>query len=221
MKQEKIDGLTDGIFAIVMTILVFEIKVPEIRGLITNESLASAIFSIYPLFLSYILSFSLLFTYWRAHHYIASVLAKNIDIRLSNLSALFLLLVCLIPFSSHLLGIYNETQFSIVFFAINTILIGITLFLMRRYVIRSSTIENTPFTVIENKHANTRILLPVLVALISIVVSFFHKELALAFFTLAIVFNLSRRSTRYLFNFINLFHKNKATNLDIEYINTH
>lgn len=210
MKQERIDGLTDGIFAIVMTLLVFEIKIPDTLGLLaTNKTLLTALISIYPLFLSYLLSFSLLFTYWRAHHYIASVLAKNVDIRLSNLSALFLFFVGLVPFSSHLIGTYNHTQVAIVLFGINIILIGLSLWAMRRYVIKSSAIETTPFTKTENEHANMRILLPVGIAIIAIIVSFFHKEIALVFFTLAILFNLSRRSTRYLFYIIDLF-RNKT-----------
>jgi len=207
MKKERIDGLTDGIFAIVMTLLVFEIRIPDTLVMATNETLFNALISIYPLFLSYILSFSLLFTYWRAHHYIASVLAKNIDMRLSNLSALFLLFVGLVPFSSHLLGVYNDTQVAIILFAINIILIGISLWVMRRYVIKSSTIETTPFTKTENEHANMRILLPVGIAIVAIVVSFFHKEFALVFFTIAILFNLSHRSTTYLFYIIDLFRK--------------
>lgn len=207
MKKERIDGLTDGIFAIVMTLLVFEIRVPDTLGLATNETLFNALVSIYPLFLSYLLSFSLLFTYWRAHHYIASVLAKNIDIRLSNLSALFLFFVGLVPFSSHLLGAYYDTQVAITLFGANIILIGISLWAMRRYVIRSSSIETNPFTKTENEHANMRILLPVGIAIVAIIVSFFHREFALVFFTIAILFNLSHRSTRYLFYIIDLFRK--------------
>lgn len=207
MKQDRLEALTDGIFAIVMTILVFEIRVPDIGGTATNQSLLSAVIALYPLFLSYLLSFSLLFTYWRAYHYIASDLARNVDIRLSNLSALFFFFVGLVPFSSHILGIYNYTQVAIILFAINIILIGFALYGMRQYVIKSPSIRNKPFTKTENAHANARIFLPVLAAMIAIGVSFFHKEIALVFFTLAILFNLSRRSTRYLFGVINLFRK--------------
>lgn len=205
MKQSRLEALADGIFAIVMTILVFEIRVPEFGGIVTNEALFNAIIDIFPLFLSYLLSFSLLFTYWRSHHYIASVLAKNTDIMLSNISAVFFFFVALIPFSSHLLGMYHYTEVAIIFFAINVILIGLSLWEMRRYIIRAHDIENTPFTKTENEHANMRILLPVVVAFIAIVVSFYNKEAALAFFTIAILFNLSRRSTKYMFRFIDLF----------------
>jgi uncharacterized membrane protein len=205
MKQGRLDALADGIFAIVMTILVFEIRVPEHIGMVTDKALLASIIAIYPLFLSYLLSFSLLFTYWRSHHYIVSVLAKGMDIRLSNLSALFFFFVALVPFSSHLLGLYYYSQTAIIVFAINIILIGISLWMMRRYVIYSHEIENMPFTKIENEHANMRILLPVIIAVIAIAVSFFHTNLALIFFTIAILFNLSRRSTRYMFYCIDCF----------------
>ncbi len=205
MKQERLEALTDSIFAIVMTILVFEIRVPDTLRYVTDQTLANAVFAIYPLFFSYLLSFSLLFTYWRAHHYIVSALAKNVDIRLSNLSALFFFFVGLVPFSAHLLGVYSHTKFAIALFGINIILIGMSLWIMRRYVIKSASIENAPFTKTENEHANMRILLPVVAAIIAIAVSFFHKEIALIFFTIAIIFNLSRRSTRYMFNIINAF----------------
>ncbi|MES2930208.1 MAG: TMEM175 family protein [Patescibacteria group bacterium] len=210
MKQGRLDSLADGIFAIVMTILVFEIRVPVLDGIASDLALFDSLVSLYPLFLSYLLSFSLLFTYWRGHHYIVSVLAKGMDIRLSNLSALFFFFVGLVPFSSHLLGAYHYTHVAIIVFAINIILIGISLYGMRRYVIRSHEVENIPFTRTENQHANMRILLPVVIAIIAIGVSFFNTSLALLFFTIAILFNLSRRSTRYMFIFIDFFLPRKS-----------
>jgi uncharacterized membrane protein len=205
MKQGRIDQLADGIFAIVMTILVFQIRVPELSGVVDNQTVLQLVTSLYPLLLSYLLSFSLLFTYWRSHQYIASVLAKNTDILLSNLSALFFFFVGLVPFSSQLLGEYYYTQTAIVVFAINIILIGLSLWIMRDYVIHSEHVENQPFTKTENEHANMRILFPVCIAIIAIGVSFFNKEIALVFFTFGILFNLSRRSTRYMSHIINLF----------------
>jgi len=209
MKQARLDALADGIFAIVMTILVFEIRVPEFRGVVSDQTLISSLVTIYPLFLSYLLSFTLLFTYWRSHHYIASVLAKNVDIMLSNISALFFFFVALVPFSSHFLGRYYYSEVAIIVFASNIILIGLSLWEMRRYVIKSHEIENAPYTQIENEHANMRILLPVVVSFIAIIVSFFNKEVALIFFTITILFNLSRRSTTYMSKIVRMIRGEK------------
>ncbi|KKP60578.1 MAG: hypothetical protein UR85_C0006G0027 [Candidatus Nomurabacteria bacterium GW2011_GWF2_35_66] len=168
-----------------------------------------------PLFLSYLLSFSLLFTYWRSHHLIASVLAKNIDTKFSNLNGIFLFFVALVPFSSRFLGQYVNSETAIIFFALNIIFIGLTLFKMRNYVIKSGTIENMPFTKKENEHANMHILFPVGSAIVAIAVSFLSNSLALSLFTVAILFNLSGNGIKITFFVIDLFRKeNKLENTE-------
>ena len=205
MKQTRLDQLADGIFAIVMTILVFEIRIPEYVGIASEQSLLGSLFNLFPVFLSYLLSFSLLFTYWRSHHFIESILAKNIDTRFSNLNAIFFFFIALVPFSSHFLGKYSYSKTAIIFFALNIILIGISLFIMRQYAINSKTIENTSFTKVENEHANMRILFPVGAAVVAIFVTFFSTNLAILLFTIAILFNLLEKSTKHTFLFIDLF----------------
>ena len=207
MKQARLDQLADSIFAIVMTILVFEIRIPDYVGVVDEQTLFNSLINLSPVFLSYLLSFSLLFTYWRSHHFIESILAKNIDTKFSNLNAIFFFFVGLIPFSSHLLGKYSYSKTAIIFFALNIILIGLSLFRMRQYVINSKTIENATFTKTENEHANMRILFPVVAAFIAIFVSFFSTSLAILLFTLAILFNLLEKSTKHTFKIIDLFRK--------------
>ncbi len=207
MKQSRLDQLADGIFAIVMTILVFEIRIPDYIGIVNEQTLFKSLLDLSPVFLSYLLSFSLLFTYWRSHHFIESILAKNIDTHFSNLNAIFFFFVALVPFSSHFLGKYSYSKTAIIFFALNIILIGFSLFIMRQYVIKSKTIENASITKTENEHANTRILFPISAAIVAILVSFFSTNTAILLFTLAILFNLLDKSTKYIFFFINFFRK--------------
>ena len=146
MKHPRLDQLADGIFAIVMTILVFEIKVPTIWGPLDNASLWLEMKKLIPLFLSYILSFSLLFTYWRAHHFFVSIYAKNVDLMLTNINALFFMLISLIPFSANVLGQFNKNELAIAIFGIHIILIGLSLYWMRKYVIYSPSIQNPEIT---------------------------------------------------------------------------
>ena len=216
MKQTRLDQLSDGIFAIVMTILVFEIKVPDFVNIVSEQTIFNSLISISPLFLSYILSFSLLLTYWRSHHLIASVLAKNIDINFSNISGMFLFLVALVPFSSHLLGRYLYSQVAVIFFALNTILIGLTLYRMRRYAIKSETIENEPFTKRENEHANMHILFPVVSALMAVMVTFYSTKIAIFLFTIAILFNLSKNGTRYMFYVVDSLQKKVRAKKEVQ-----
>lgn len=196
MNHSRLDQLSDGIFAIVMTILVFQVKVPAIWGPINNKQLWLEIEKLIPLFLSYVLSFALLFTYWRAHHFFVSIYAKNIDSKLTNINALFFMLISLVPFSASILGQFNKNELSIVIFGVHIILIGLTLYWMRVYVLYSEHIKNPEISKREIRGSTVRTLAPVIFALIAIPLSFFSITLSLFLFTLAVIFNLSPYSTK-------------------------
>jgi len=211
MKPARLDELSDGIFAIVMTIIVFEIKVPNIPILFNDTQLWLAIKTLIPSFISYIMSFALLFTYWRAHHFFVSIYAKNIDTKLTNVNALFFMLIALIPFSSSLLGHFNKSKLAISIFAIHTILIGLSLYWMRNYVLYSEHIKNPEISKREIRGSTIRTLVPVIFSLISIPLSFYSWKFAISLFSLAIIFNLSPYSTKLFDNLIrslnNIFYK--------------
>lgn len=195
MSHTRLDQLSDGIFAIVMTILVFEIKVPSVWGPIDNMGLWLEIKALLPLFLSYILSFALLFTYWRAHHFFISIYAKNVDSMLTNINALFFMLVSMVPFSTSFLGKFSENEISVIVFGVHIILIGMTLYWMRSYVLYSDHIKNPEISHREIRGSTVRTLAPVIFALIAIPLSFYSIKLSLGLFTFAVIFNLSSYST--------------------------
>lgn len=196
LKSNRLDALADGIFAIVITILVFEIKLPTYLGDISNIRLWYELENLLPSFLSYVLSFSLLFTYWRAHHFFISVYAKNIDTTLTNINGLFFMFVSLVPFSASILGHYSENELAIGIFGLNIIIIGLTLYYMRHYVFYSPHIKNPEITEHEIFGSTVRILVPVLFSIIAIIVSFYNTELSLTLFTIAVIFNLFPYSTK-------------------------
>lgn len=206
MNHTRLDQLSDGIFAIVMTILVFDIKVPIIWGPIDNMGLWLEIKKLFPLLLSYVLSFSLLFTYWRAHHFFVSIYAKNVDSMLTNINALFFMLISLVPFSASILGQFNKNELAIVIFSTHTILIGLTLYWMRRYVLYSEHIKNPEITKREIRGSTIRTLVPVVFAIIAISLSFWSIKISLTLLTLAVIFNLSSYSTRLFENIMKTIH---------------
>ncbi|HEY4513570.1 MAG TPA: TMEM175 family protein [Candidatus Paceibacterota bacterium] len=205
MKPSRLEQLSDGIFAIVMTVLVFEIKAPVLSDPVSAAELSIAIREMIPFFLSYLLSFALLFTYWRAHHFFVSVYAKNIDRNLTNINALFFLFLALIPFSTSLLGKYNENQFAIIIFGVHTMLIGFCLFGIRRYVFKSEHIKNIEVSAHEIHRGTIRLFVPVLFAFLAIILSFVNKNLSLGLFTAAVIFNFSHTNM----TLINKFFKVK------------
>jgi|SRR3989344_779255 len=196
MSHTRLDQLSDGIFAIVMTLLVFEIRIPDPGLIANNQDLWLVMKNLGPHLASYILSFTLLFTYWRAHHFFVSIYAKNVDARLSNINAVFFLLIALVPFSSFLLGRFSDFELAIAIFGIHTILIGAVLYLMRNYVLYSEHIRNPEISPRDIHGSTIRTLAPIVFALVAIPVSFISTSYSIAIFTFAVLFNLSPSSTR-------------------------
>ena len=96
MNKNRLEAFSDGVLAIIITIMILEIKVPENS---TFESLKPLI----PVFLSYILSFAYVGIYWNNHHHIFQAVKQvNGSILWGNLFLLFWL--SLIPFGTSWIG---------------------------------------------------------------------------------------------------------------------
>ena len=103
MNKNRLEAFSDGVLAIIITIMILEIKAPEDDSF---ESLKALI----PVFLSYVLSFVYVGIYWNNHHHMLQVVKRiNGSILWSNLFLLFWL--SLIPFATSWIG---EHQFSAV-----------------------------------------------------------------------------------------------------------
>ena len=202
--SSRTDLLADGIFAIVMTILVFEIKVPEL-AYETNLILYRELLNVYPLFLSYILSFATLFTFWRGYHAVAADFAKSTDLKFQNIAGVFLLFVALVPFTSHLLGLYSTLSGAVTVFAFNVMLIGLLLLRLKVYATKTKAIRNKRMKSDEIKRGYIRILFPIVFAFIAIFVAHASTQVALTMLTLAILFNMHKRSSHIIQKLFNIY----------------
>jgi len=63
MSKGRLEAFSDGVIAILITIMVLELKIPDAPTL-------DALVPLWPIFLSYVLSFALLGTYWNNHHHL-------------------------------------------------------------------------------------------------------------------------------------------------------
>jgi uncharacterized membrane protein len=208
LKQQRLDALSDGIFAIVMTLLVLEIRVPELISVATESDLLHSLIETLPLLFIYATSFTLLYVYWRGQHYIASVFAHNLDNRLTSINAIFLLLIGLVPFSTHFLGLYLFSQVAIVLYGLHMLLISATLLWMRVHVRDSDDIENEKIDKKSDARGMIRIVMPGVMALVAIGLSFVNIMLSLFLFSVAIYFNLATSNARWLDRFFDWINKN-------------
>jgi uncharacterized membrane protein len=140
--KERVETFTDGIFAIIITLLIFEIRVPHISDLTSHSELFTSLSGLSSKFISWIIAFFTICVIWVNHHR----LFKMFHIITHGLfwwNAFLLLWVSLIPFPTALMGDYPDNNLAVSFYGICMSLMAISFSLMRMYVIKNNTILNS------------------------------------------------------------------------------
>ena len=133
---ERLILFSDAVFAIAITLLVIEIKIPEIHeGPVTDNALLHKLAMLIPKFIGFLVSFLLIGQYWIVHHRMFGYVINFSD-KLIWLNIFFLLAVALMPFST---GFYSEyvmtkTMTPVIFYTANVAALGFVNFFMWRYI---------------------------------------------------------------------------------------
>jgi uncharacterized membrane protein len=131
--KHRLEALIDGIFAVAMTLLVIELKLPDPATVAVSGDLMRSVAHQAPTFLAWTISFFVLGIFWvaqqRLFHFVRSV-----DEQLTWLVIGYLSLVSLMPFASALVGQYGSILFSQIFYSAHIMLLSVAAFLMNRYV---------------------------------------------------------------------------------------
>jgi uncharacterized membrane protein len=139
----RVSALSDGIFAVAMTLLVLEIKVPEAGGIHTEHELALALLGLGPLAATWLLSMMTLGIFWLGQQAQLNQL-KDTDRNLSWLHFLFLAVVTAVPFSTRLLAGFFDFRLAFVIYWANILLCGATLYIAWRYAERAGLTSESP-----------------------------------------------------------------------------
>jgi len=123
LTTNRIETLTDGIFAIAMTLLVLNIHLPE-AGTTHQPELYALVIGQSRLFYNYALSFILLAIFWIVHHQQFHYI-KRTDRRHIWLNIFILMFICLMPFSTSLSGDYHGDWMAGIFFGLNMFILGV------------------------------------------------------------------------------------------------
>ncbi len=181
---ERLILFSDAVFAIAITLLVIELKVPELeKGNYTDTALLHELKHLVPRFMGFILSFALIGIYWSIHHRLFGFVHKYTN-RLIFLNMLFLFSIVLMPFSTGLFGEYSTpstihmfTPFA--FYVGNITLTGFSNFLLWRYVCNPANGIADGFPDSDYiKTAKRRSLVVPIIFLISLVVAIWYPIMA-------------------------------------------
>jgi uncharacterized membrane protein len=177
---ERIVLFSDAVFAIAITLLIIDIKVPEIKsGLpVTDQNFLEAVFFLFPKFMGFIFSFFLISLYWTIHHkmfgYVVNYTGKLIWFNL-----LFLFSIVLMPFSTAVYSEYSSAEYihliwPYFIYVFNISLTGFLNFILWNYIgnIKNNVAEDVPGGDFIQKAKIRSLLLPA-IFIVSLLVAFF------------------------------------------------
>jgi uncharacterized membrane protein len=196
--RDRIVNLSDGVFAIALTLLILDIRVPDIPETMVSSQLPGALLSLWPKYLGYILSFVGISTFWIIHHSIFRTIRSYNRIIL-YLNLLFLMVVAFVPFPTSLLGEYGNHQLPVAIYAATLAVGRLLLTAIHWYTARNARLldeSQDPTTV---RFLLIRGLTIPAIYLLSIVISFFSVQAAIWSWVILIVVDsviLRRRLSR-------------------------
>jgi len=131
---ERLTALSDGLFAVAMTLLVLDLRVPVSTAATaySERGLGRALLAMGPSFAAYLLSFTMLGTFRLAQHTLLGILGRC-DRTLTWISLGFLFVVSLLPFSAALLAHYVHLRLAVGVYWLNILLLGAGLEAAGRY----------------------------------------------------------------------------------------
>ncbi|HZD12856.1 MAG TPA: TMEM175 family protein [Candidatus Binatus sp.] len=193
--KNRVEGLTDGIFGTVMTILVLSLPVLSISDLGPLDAPGIDVYGtllrvLIPRILIYVVSFAILGVYWVGHHNLFHYI-KRTDRILLWVNLGFLMCVGLLPFSTVLLGRYDTLQAAVVVYGLNLMAVSLLLRVIWWYATNGGRLVDHDLDPHVVRLAARRIIVGPIIFVVGITASFvpgFGTWLSLFLYSLAAVF---------------------------------
>ena len=130
----RVEAFSDGVVAIIVTLLIFEVRLPDVPANASNAEMLAAFESIWPKFASFAVSFFTVAIYWVNHHnFFAGV--THTDWKLLWANNLLLFFLAVVPFTTAVLGDHLGQPIAVAAYALNLGLAGAAFTLMGWYVL--------------------------------------------------------------------------------------
>lgn len=191
MTTNRLEAFSDGVLAIIITIMVLELKVPE-------EGTFEALKPLLPKIISYIISFIYVGIYWNNHHHLFQIIEK-VDGRILWANLILLFFLSLIPFSSAWMGENHFAQNTVALYGVNLVLCAIAFNFITNSAL-SFEGKDAPLAKAYKNKAKENI--STILYIIGIILSFFYPKISLLlYFIVAAIWLIpDKRVERTLFN---------------------
>lgn len=176
MSKGRLEAFSDGVIAIIITIMVLELKVPHGADL-------AALRPLIPAFLSYVLSFTFVGIYWNNHHHLLHATRQvNGRILWANLHLLFWL--SLIPVTTHWMGENHFAAWPVALYGVVLLMAGTAYYILTRALIQHHGQTSTIATALGNDFKGK---ISVVIYLLAVLLAFANAWISCALYVLVAV----------------------------------
>jgi len=196
LSPNRIEALTDGVFAIVMTLLVLDLGIPVIAESSVHTELPRQLLEMWPKFLSYAVTFLLLGFLWSVHHYQFTFIKRS-DSVLTWINIVFLMFVALLPFSMAMLGEYMGEQIPVLIYGGNAVACMVMRYILWSYATGNHRLIDRDIDPRAVK--GPKVMLPVGIAvfIVAMGISFLNTIASICIFAVMLIFMVIRSTLLY------------------------
>ena len=175
LNLNRLETLTDGIFAIAMTILVLAIDLPETSVSMTGEVLHKAILAQSGQLMAYGTSFLLLALFWTINHKQSGYLAKTNSIHIW-INIFMLIFICLVPYTTSLKSDFISDWMANLYFNINMLIIALLYYINWSYASKNNRLTTKNLPAISIRRGKVASLIFIIIGILSCLASFIIPE---------------------------------------------
>jgi len=141
LSKTRLEALADGLFAIVMTLLVLDLKVPDLPRHVDQQELLHKLFELGPVLFSFVITFLFASVFWFFHH-LTFHFIRHVNRKLCLINVFFLMFVSLLPFTTAMMGHFMGRPLAMSLYFGNELVIAVMLWLHWRYAQRSGSLAS-------------------------------------------------------------------------------
>lgn len=175
MGKGRLEAFSDGVFAVIITIMVLELKVPHTDDL-------NSLKPVFPVFMTYILSFINVGLYWNNHHHLMSAIQRvNGKVLWANSHLLFWL--SLIPFTTAWMGENHFTRWPVALYGVILMMAGIAYYILAHTLIQ---LDGKNSTLAKALGKDYKGILSVVIYIVACPLAFINAWISLAMYAMVV-----------------------------------
>ncbi len=174
--NDRLMAFSDGILAVVITLLVLSIDIPDTEKIKTIGDFKNSLINLGPKFEIYFLSFAIIGFFWHRHH-LSFTLISGHDTLLTVLNLTFLLFISILPFATELIGDFSSMKIAVDFYSLSMLMACLSLTALWKYALKNNFVSSKHDSKVYSTLNRTNLFLTA-VFFLSLLLSFVNLRLA-------------------------------------------